>query len=199
MRNMDMKKFIIFLLLLSSSTLFAQKNKASKDTTTTFEVSGSCEMCKMRIEEAAKGNGVKSAVWNVDSKMLTLVYDPSVTTSYKVHDRIADVGHDTRLIKAATATYNGLADCCRYRDNAQTEEEDGNADMEVNGVVVEQDEKGNLKPLQGASIIIAGTSGGISTNENGFFTKSPLSRFVVLISGVIMNFVTAIIGIFIFL
>lgn len=36
-------------------------------------------------------------------------------------------------------------------------------------------------------------------NENGFFTKSPLSRFVVLISGVIMNFVTAIIGIFILL
>jgi len=179
---MDMKKFIIFLLLLSSSTLFAQKNKASKDTTTTFEVSGSCEMCKMRIEEAAKGNGVKSAVWNVDSKMLTLVYDPSVTTSYKVHDRIADVGHDTRLIKAATATYNGLADCCRYRDNAQTEEEDGNADMEVNGVVVEQDEKGNLKPLQGASIIIAGTSGGISTNENGFFTITVTGKTNIVVS-----------------
>ena len=36
-------------------------------------------------------------------------------------------------------------------------------------------------------------------NKNGFFTKSPLSRFIVLISGVIMNFITAIIGIFILL
>ena len=116
MRNMDMKKFIIFLLLLSSSTLFAQKNNASKDTTTTFEVSGSCEMCKMRIEEATKGKGVKSAVWDVDTKILTLVFNPTITTSYKVHDRIADAGHDTRLIKAAGTTYNGLPDCCRYRD-----------------------------------------------------------------------------------
>ena len=179
-----MKRFIIFLLLLSSSTLFAQKNKVSKDTTTTFEVSGSCEMCKMRIEEAAKGNGVKSAVWNVDSKMLTLVYDPSVTSSYKVHDRIADAGHDTRLIKAATATYNGLADCCRYREleNADADEEDDKEDKEVNGVVVEQDEKGNLKPLQGASIIIAGTPRGITTNENGFFTITVSGKTNIVVS-----------------
>ena len=34
-------------------------------------------------------------------------------------------------------------------------------------------------------------------NRNGFFTKSPLARFIVLISGVMMNFSTALIGIFI--
>ena len=35
--------------------------------------------------------------------------------------------------------------------------------------------------------------------KNGFYTKSPLSRFVVLIAGIMMNFISAIIGIFILL
>ena len=34
-------------------------------------------------------------------------------------------------------------------------------------------------------------------NRNGFFTKSPLARFIVLTAGVMMNFLTAFIGIFI--
>ncbi|MDO5088582.1 MAG: site-2 protease family protein [Leptotrichiaceae bacterium] len=33
--------------------------------------------------------------------------------------------------------------------------------------------------------------------ENGFYTKSPFSRFIVLIAGIVMNFVSAVIGIFI--
>ncbi len=187
---MDMKKIIIFLLLLSSSTLFAQKIKSSKsatagrDTTTTFEVFGSCEMCKMRIEEAAKGKGVKSVFWDVDSKILTLVYDPSITTSYKVHDRIADVGHDTRLVKSSDKVYNALPDCCRFRDGASTHHDgmDDNEDLAIMGVVVEQDGKGNLKPLQGASIIIDDKPGGISTNENGFFTITVSGKTNIVVS-----------------
>ena len=57
-------------------------------------------MCKMRIEEAAKGKGVKSAIWDVDTKYLSLNFNPSVTTSYKVQNLIADAGHDTKLVKS---------------------------------------------------------------------------------------------------
>lgn len=42
--------------------------------------------------------------------------------------------------------------------------------------------------------------GGMQPDDNiegGFYTKSPFSRFVVLVAGVVMNFMTALIGIFI--
>ena len=124
MRNMDMKKIIIYLFLFNCFNAIGQNNNTQKDTLVTFEVSGNCEMCKARIEDAAKGKGVKSAVWDVRTKMLTLNFNPSITTSYKVQDRIADAGHDTRLIKSAGITYSALPDCCRYRDGASTDDED---------------------------------------------------------------------------
>jgi hypothetical protein len=185
-----MKQIFILLFLFNCVNAIGQKDNTqnapttSRDTLVTFEVFGDCEMCKMRIEQAAKGNGVKSAVWDIHSKVLTLVYDPSLTSSYQVHHRIADVGHDTRLVRSSDKVYNTLPDCCRFRDAAKThhEEQDDKPDSEVNGVVVEQDEKGNLKPLQGASIIIDGKPGGIVTNENGYFTISVTGKTNIVVS-----------------
>ena len=34
-------------------------------------------MCKSKIEKAAKIDGVSKAEWNVDTKVLTLAYNPS--------------------------------------------------------------------------------------------------------------------------
>lgn len=173
---MDMKRIIILLFLFNGVYAIGQKNntqiasRSGSDTTVSFEVSGNCEMCKQRIEQAAKGKGIKSAVWDIKTNLLTLVYDPSLTSSYEVHHRIADVGHDTRLVRSSDKVYNSLPDCCRFRDgNTHPDQADDKSDTEVNGVVVEQDAKGNLKPLQGASIIVDGVAGGIITNENGFF------------------------------
>lgn len=45
-----------------------------------FGVKGSCDMCKERIEKAAKGvNGVLSAHWDKDTQMIHLQYDPQKT------------------------------------------------------------------------------------------------------------------------
>ncbi len=176
-----MKKIILLFILFICFDAIGQKNNTKKDTTTVIEVYGNCEMCKNRIEEAAKGKGVKSAVWDVDSKLLTLVFDPSVTTSYKVLNRIADAGHDTKSVKSADITYNQLPDCCRYRDgnNSHSGEE---SDNDIMGVVVEQDDKGNLKPLSGATVFVNGSTGGIITNENGFFTIAAIGETNIVVS-----------------
>ena len=61
-----MKNIQIILLLVFSIFSFqisAQKVKNQKET---FEVSGNCDMCKSKIETAAKSvEGVKTARWNV--------------------------------------------------------------------------------------------------------------------------------------
>ena len=41
-----------------------------------IEVDGVCMMCKNRIEKAClKTKGVKSAIWNVETHNLNLIYD----------------------------------------------------------------------------------------------------------------------------
>lgn len=81
-----------------------------------FKVSGNCEMCKERIETAAKSvKGVTTAIWDVDSKVLHVNYNPVQTDLIKIQKAIAKAGHDTEKFKAEDKTYNALPECCKYR------------------------------------------------------------------------------------
>jgi len=83
--------------------------------TDTIKVYGNCDMCKKRIEGALKDvKGIQSANWNVDTKMLTVSYDESKISLNKIHQKVADVGHDTDKIKAKDEVYNNLMGCCQY-------------------------------------------------------------------------------------
>jgi mercuric ion binding protein len=110
--------FTALLAVVLSVSACAKAHDHSKMTATkteTIEVSGNCEMCKVRIEKAAKIDGVSKADWNEKSKVLTLVYNPSKVKSDDVQKRIAAVGHDTSKFKASDAAYNALPECCKYR------------------------------------------------------------------------------------
>ncbi|MDD4777274.1 MAG: efflux RND transporter periplasmic adaptor subunit [Fermentimonas sp.] len=80
-------------------------------------VQGLCEMCKDRIEKAAKSvDGVLGAVWVQADKKLHLDFDPDKTSADAVAKAIAAAGHDTDKFKADQATYEALPACCKYRD-----------------------------------------------------------------------------------
>lgn len=79
-------------------------------------VQGSCDMCKERIENAAKGiDGVSSAIWDQKDSQLHLNFDAAKTSLADISKAIAKVGHDTNLDKAGDDTYNSLPGCCQYR------------------------------------------------------------------------------------
>ena len=79
-------------------------------------VQGLCEMCKDRIEKAAKSvSGVTSASWDIKTKQLHLNFDPAKTSVDAVAKAIAQAGHDTDKYKADKATYDALPSCCKYR------------------------------------------------------------------------------------
>ena len=107
---------MLLCLLFSGTTSFAQIKIVNTDSTVVFKVHGICEQCKHRIEEALKGKGVLSANWNIDSKMLTLEYNPSAITVAKIQKRILASGHDVETTKATDWAYNNLPSCCRYRE-----------------------------------------------------------------------------------
>jgi len=85
------------------------------DKTEKFKVKGNCGMCEKRIEKAALSvDGVSSADWNKESKMMKVVFDNSKTDVHKVHMAIAKAGHDTEMHKAKDEVYNKLPGCCKY-------------------------------------------------------------------------------------
>ena len=106
-----MVSFILFFILSVTSGLSQTENKEK------FEVAGNCGMCKTRIEAAAASvEGVASAVWDKETKMIEVTYDPGKVVIDTVHSAIARVGHDTEKVKAKDEVYSKLPACCLYRD-----------------------------------------------------------------------------------
>ncbi len=190
-------KFMVLLMpVLLGMAAYSQGNKAlSKDTTATFKVAGACEQCKSRIETAAKIKGVKSAVWNVDTKLFSVTYNSSIASLQKIQDRIVGAGHDLVDKKAKNAVYKALPACCHYRelemetaatvvDTVTVQQKDTagptsialpsttNAHT-VKGVVLESSKKGAFHPLSGASVLWLGTNKGVITDNSGVFQIAP--------------------------
>ena len=97
----------------NTNTKEAQKEIESK--TDTIKVYGNCGICEKRIEGALKSvNGIHSANWNVETKMLAVDYDEKQVTLETIHQKVTDVGHDTDKAKAKDSVYNNLMGCCKY-------------------------------------------------------------------------------------
>ena len=117
-----MKHIIVIVLLGLGTMAFAQ----SKNAKASMEVDGVCSMCKERIEKAAiRTKGVKSAIWNVDTHELKLIYDERKTNEKAVAQKLAEVGHDTKDIKATEEAYMSVHPCCRYRDKDVVKDHEG--------------------------------------------------------------------------
>ncbi|MEM9077423.1 MAG: cation transporter [Bacteroidota bacterium] len=109
-----MKNRIVILasLLIALAAYSQEKNKKMA-----FEVDGVCEMCKARIEKAALNvSGVKYATWDIASHELSLIIDERKTNSMQIKSAMAQVGHDTKELKATQEAYESVHPCCRYRE-----------------------------------------------------------------------------------
>jgi cation transport ATPase len=115
MKNIIISTIFIFIGVIS----YAQ----NKNATAVIEVDGVCMMCKERIEKASiKTKGVKSAVWNIKTHELSLIYDERKTSLVTINENVAAVGHDTKTIKASDEAYNSVHPCCLYRDDKVTKD-----------------------------------------------------------------------------
>jgi periplasmic mercuric ion binding protein len=113
----SLKYIFAIAAIVVSSMAFAQSPK--KPVTATFKVEGNCGMCKDRIENALSVKGIKTADWNVKTKMLTVVYVPAKISEEQIHKIIAKAGHDTEKVTATKEDYQDLHGCCKYRENPE--------------------------------------------------------------------------------
>lgn len=148
-----------------------------------FWVNGVCGMCKDRIEEASlEFDGIISASWNQETKMLTVESDESFNVN-ALYVKLASVGHDNEFAKASDEIYANMHECCKYRDEEIIEAHSPDSELEVynwdenadhsndfHGVIREQSKEGKKTPLIGATVSWLGTNIATTTDEQGFFT-----------------------------
>lgn len=119
-----MKNLTVIILCVLSLSIFVTKTSTAENALLiekkhmeekTLKVWGNCGMCKQTIEKAVKAvKGVNKGVWNVDEKVLELVFDPHTTSIDVISKAVADAGYDTALHTASVDAYNNLHKCCQY-------------------------------------------------------------------------------------
>ncbi|MDO5760584.1 MAG: heavy metal-associated domain-containing protein [Bacteroidota bacterium] len=93
------------MVAMSFGTLSAKPAKITVD--------GKCNMCKNKIEKAAKGvKGVKTAVWDKESKVLTIDYNEKLTDVKTIEKAVANIGYNAGEEKANTEARKKLPACC---------------------------------------------------------------------------------------
>ena len=98
-----------------AQTAPASAQAATKGTATAqFKTSAVCDMCKARIEKSlAYEKGVQSAVLDVPTKVLTVVYKADKTTPAALRTAVQKTGYDADELTADSRAYNRLPDCCK--------------------------------------------------------------------------------------
>lgn len=115
-----MKKLILILLMLISGTsiTLSVSEKGDKVKTIKIKTTAQCGQCKERIEKAmAYEKGVKSSDLDLETKVLTVVYDSIKTTEMKLKNVVAKMGYDAGEVKKDMKAYKNLPACCKLPED----------------------------------------------------------------------------------
>jgi glucan biosynthesis protein len=108
----SLKNIMMTIVLLLSVVIGHAQIKNSK--TETIKITGNCGMCKSNIEKAGSVKKVAKVVWNEETKMATITYNPQKTNVEEILKRIALAGYDSAKFQATDDAYNNLHGCCQY-------------------------------------------------------------------------------------
>lgn len=108
-------KIIVKSILVTAGTIFLFSEIVSaQDTTIAIKTSAQCRMCKKRIEENINfGKGIKKAVLDVETKLLTVTYDTKKNTIEQLKLAVSKLGYDADEVAADTKAYKKLPKCCQ--------------------------------------------------------------------------------------
>jgi mercuric ion binding protein len=115
---MNMKKLtcmivsIILTVTLASAQTVDTKNQNLAEIK--IKTSAVCDMCKTTLEKAmAYEKGVKESSLDVNSKILTVKYNPQKTTPEKIKKAVTQAGYDADGMPADPKSYDNLNACCK--------------------------------------------------------------------------------------
>jgi copper chaperone CopZ len=101
---------IMILLVITAFKMSAQEKSAEVK----IKTSAVCEMCKETLEKnLAFEKGIKKSVLDVDSKVITVTYNPQKTSPAAIRNAIAKTGYDADDVPALKKAHDKLDDCCK--------------------------------------------------------------------------------------
>jgi len=116
-----------FKMLMMAALIMLSVSGNAQTKTDTIKVSGECGMCKSRIQKTLKIDGITSAAWDTETKLLVVSYDISKISNDDIQKKVAAVGHDTEKYSADDKVYEKLPGCCHYdRKKPETKTEKQN-------------------------------------------------------------------------
>ncbi len=105
-----MKKVLAFLFVAFLS--FGAMAKGEKEVK--IKTSAICEMCKERIEKnLTLSKGVKEAILDLDSKVVTIKYNDKKTNAAQLKKVINTTGYDADDVMADQKSHDKLPSCCQ--------------------------------------------------------------------------------------
>lgn len=108
-----MKKLVFtFGVIIACMTALNAQN--SRKEYVEIKTSAVCGMCKNTIENALDNlEGVKSASLDVDSKVVSVKYDGTLTSIEAIKTAITLAGYSADELPANTEAYDKLHGCCK--------------------------------------------------------------------------------------
>lgn len=103
---------VLFLVVSFDATAAGKYKKVE------IKTSAVCGMCKNRIEKnLSKETGIKKATLDVDTKVLTVKYDPAKTNPDEIRNNVSKIGYDADNVKKDQSAYKKLPKCCKLPED----------------------------------------------------------------------------------
>jgi len=105
---------IIFTLVFMMTSFFVSSIYAQNDTVR-IKTTAICDQCKERIEhDLSFEKGIKSSNLDLDTKIVTVVYNSKKTDEQKIREAITKIGYDADSLAADPKSYKKLPACCKH-------------------------------------------------------------------------------------
>lgn len=105
---------IKFAAVLLITILFTSLLSIAQTDTVKIITSSLCSTCKEAIEHNLSfEKGVKSAVVDLETRELVVVYNPQKTDPFKIRTAVTKIGYDADSLKADQKAFKKLPECCR--------------------------------------------------------------------------------------
>jgi periplasmic mercuric ion binding protein len=111
LKSITSSLMITLIMLVAGKNANAQETKMAE---VKIKTSAVCDMCKETIEKnLAFVKGVKKSVLDVETKVVTVTYNPEKTSVEKIKQAIAKSGYDADEVPADPKAYKKLDNCCK--------------------------------------------------------------------------------------
>ena len=109
MKIPQIRSFCLCFFLLILTAAKAQDNKAE----IAIKSSVMCEICTKKIESALSFKGIEKVTVDLQTKIITVSYNPQQTTAEKIKAAIVKTGYDADELKANPKAHKKLDKCCK--------------------------------------------------------------------------------------